>query len=734
MTKAFWKIARLGLPLALVGYVLLCPDAQPAAQTRRTQRYVPGLTDSVYSVQFSPDSGTLAIARGARGPGRLELWDVETGKLTRVIKGFDGVVWSVSFAPDGKTIVTGSGGARTDTLPEKRSRRFTELKWWDVETGELKQQKEMTGDNRLSVTAYYSPDGKSLATVESSSTISMFVPGFDLNGDRFPGFPSTFRSYVSYNADLRLRDARTGEVVLKLKSGVTSYERSFFGNDGSSDEGSPFARRAQRLPVLFSPDGQIVANWNQGEIRLWNSSSAEEIRKLRDFKGRLNGAAFSPDSRFLAAAITRGEVKDNKRVFTSHVLIYDLATGEITRNLAVDTNAISSLAFSLNGTQLLIGGSRFDATRSTGTLELVSIQKGSLGGAYLDEDGGVQSLVLSPNFRSLALQTSPSTVKLLDTSTWQVKQTFDDTSDTDSAKAFARSHILSLKSVPAVAFSSDGKTVTGGIEQDGVRIWDVKTGEVKTRFAEDEGSGSIMAIASNGTIVGEVGADETVRLWNPTLGEKKTVLMSGGPVSAIALSADGATLAVGYPDRVVLLNTITGGPVQTLTGPSGQQTKINCLVFSADGRTLASGDDGKVEVWDLATGKIGETIETSGSVTALRFAPDSRTLAGGSQDGSVNLWDLQTGALSSQLRKHSVAVNAIAFSTAGDLMATGGDDRSVIIWETATGKARRTLKGHDLTVTSLAFSPDNSLLACGAGNASVVLWDVQSGKLNRVLR
>jgi len=739
MTKALSRIARFGLPATLVGYALLCAVVQfAAAQTRRPQRYVPGLSDSVYSIQFSPDSRTLAIARGARGPGRLELWDVETGKLTRVIKGFDGVVWSVSFAPDGKTIVTGSGGDRTDTLPERRSRRFTELKWWDVETGELKQQREMTGDNRLSVTAYYSPDGKSLATVESSSTISIFVPGFDLTGDRFPGFPSTFRRYVSYSADLRLRDARTGEVVLKLKSGVTSFERSSFGSEGRSNEVWPFARRSQRLPLVFSPDGQIVASWNPGEIRLWNASTAEEIRKLKDFKGRLNGAAFSPDSRFLAAGITRAEVKNNQRLFRSHVLIYDLATGENTKKLAVATEAISSLAFSRTGTQLLIGGSQIDGDRNTGTVELVSIQKGSLGSAHNEADGGVQSLVLSPNARSLALQTSPSTVKLLDTLTWEVKQTFDDTSDTDSASAFARSHILSVKSVPAIAFSSDGKTVTGGIEQDGVRIWDVRTGEVKKQLAEDEDSGSIMAVSSNGTIVGEVGADETLRLWNPTLGEKKTVLMSGGPVSALALAPDGATLAVAYPNQIVLLNTVTGKPAQALPiQTSGQQstvTKINCMVFSADGRTLAAGEDLRIVIWDLATRQIRKTLEPSGSVTALRFAPDGRTLAGGSQDGTVSLWDLQTGVLSSQLKKHSGAVNAIAFSTAGDLMATGGDDRTVIIWETATGKARRTLKGHDLAVTSLAFSPDASLLACGSGNASVVLWDVQSGKLNRVLR
>lgn len=739
MAKALRKIARFVLPVALVGSALLCASAQPAAQTRRPERYVTGLTDSVYSIQFSPDSRTLAMARGARGPGRLELWDVETGKLKRVIRGFDGVVWSVSFAPDGKTIITGSGGSRTDTLPARHSRRFTELKWWDVETGELKRQMEMTGDRRLSVEAFYSPDGKSLATIEYSATISTLVPGFEsASGNRLPGYPFTFRTYTTYSADLRLRDARTGEVVLKLKGGLanlaTMYDRSLYGSGGMSDEALSFAWRYRRLPLAFSPDGQIVANWNQRELRLWNGSSGEEMRKLKDFRGRLSAAAFSPHSRFLAAGITRVSIKNDKRFFRSQALIYDMSTGEMTKTLDLATDAISSLAFSPNGNQLLVGGSRYSADRSTGTVELVSIQKGSLGGAYIDEEEGVQSLLLSPNARIVALQTSPSTVKLLDTLTWEVKRTFDDTSDPESDKEIGRSRILSLQSVPAIAFSSDGKTVTGGIEQDGVKLWDVRTGEVKKQLAVDEDSGSIMAISANGTIVGEVGADETLRLWNMTLGEEKTVLTSGGPVSALALSSDGITMAVGYPNRIVLLNTFTGEPVQTLKGQQSQSTKINCMVFSADGRALASSEDGRVEIWDLATGQIRKTIEPSGTVTALRFAADGRTLASGSQDGSVSLWDLQTGILSLQLRKHTAAVNAIAFSTAGDLMATGGDDSRVIIWETGTGKARRTLKGHDLAVTSLAFSPDANLLACGSGNASVVLWDVQTGKLNRVLR
>src|SRR5260370_20079415 len=110
-------------------------DAQ-TRQTRRPSRIA--AADVIYSFQFSPDGRTLALARGANGPGRVELWDVETGTLRHAIKGFDGAVWSVSFAPDGKSLVTGGIGYHTNKIQEKLARRdhrtFAELKWWDTQT------------------------------------------------------------------------------------------------------------------------------------------------------------------------------------------------------------------------------------------------------------------------------------------------------------------------------------------------------------------------------------------------------------------------------------------------------------------------------------------------------------------------------------------------------------------------------------------------------------------------
>jgi WD40 repeat protein len=338
---------------------------------------------------------------------------------------------------------------------------------------------------------------------------------------------------------------------------------------------------------------------------------------------------------------------------------------------------------------------------------------------------------MSPNGQLVAFQTDVSNVHLVDTQSWKIKLSFDETSDGSSSNTTGRRFLLSLKSIMALAFAADGKTISGEIEQGGIKQWDTRTGEVKKQLAEHDDTGSMAATSGDGTMLAEVGSDdETLRVWNVSTGEKKTFPVTDGPVSALAISSDGQRFAVAHPGSVIVQNTASGEVIQKLP-----PQKVDCLSFSDDGRTLATaGEDGTLKIWDLAVGQITKTIPGTDKITALRFGRGGMTLASASGNGNVSLWELETGALRLQLKKHSAAVNAIAFSTDGNLLATGGDDRTVIIWETATGKARRTLKGHDLAVTSLAFSADASLLASGAGNASIVLWDVQTGKLNRVLR
>jgi WD40 repeat protein len=692
------------------------------AQRGDAPRIITDLDDVVFAVSFSPDGNTLAIARGASDPaqryGRIEFWDTQSGSLRHVIKGFDGPVRSISFSPDGRTLVSGSSEYLTGKIQQSTRAMLTttrgELKWWDVQTGDLKRKLTLPSDHTYSLTAAYSPDGKQIALDESSYNFVFMQTssGFDPGGVRAAPMSRGGGRMELFASDLKLLDAQTGAVTFKLD---TSRSGTF----------------------VFSPDGALMAKENGKEIRLWNIQTGREERRLKGFKGSPNTFAFSPDGKYLAVAVTKYYHEDAGRMIrvigSSSVQVFDVRTWQVAFQLP-NIGMVNSMAFEPGGKFLLIGGLIHEQEQAVPGLKLWELQSGKVANFHTggeDFSQAVDSLAISRNGGLLAFKSGPDVVQVIDTQSWKVKYSFDKNSDPDHERPASR-FLLTLKRVIALGFSRDGTSISGQIEGNGIKRWDSRTGEVKKRFSDQESDNAIGEVSEDGTKAAGMREDGTLYVRDLITGEQRTLTAPGPAPSAFILSANGETLAIAYSHRLILLSTITGKTVRSIDSPL---TKADRIAFSVDGSMVAATDEnGAIRTWELESGQGLPAIASAARTTALRFAPGNRILATASEDGSVNLWDLRSGALSSRLQKHSGAVNAIAFSSDGTLMATGGDDRTVIIWEMAKGKARRTLKGHDLTVTSLAFSPDGSILASGSGNASVVLWNVSNGQLNRVLR
>ena len=136
-------------------------------------------------------------------------------------------------------------------------------------------------------------------------------------------------------------------------------------------------------------------------------------------------------------------------------------------------------------------------------------------------------------------------------------------------------------------------------------------------------------------------------LQDARAGSAWALIRIGAPVTAIAFSPSGDTLAVGGSDGVARLWDLRTHRefVPPLRGHEGT---VFSLAFSRDGKTLAAGVGGRtvqaVQLWDLRTGKLkGKPIRQadSESVTGVGFSRDGTRVASFTPS-RLTLWDVRT--------------------------------------------------------------------------------------------
>jgi cytochrome c len=281
--------------------------------------------------------------------------------------------------------------------------------------------------------------------------------------------------------------------------------------------------------------------------------------------------------------------------------------------------------------------------------------------------------------------------------------------------------------VRTLAIAADGKSaISGSFDTSAIR-WSLEKGAASEVLRFHDGAVNAVALLRDGRAASS-GEDTRIAIWRP--GEAKPVAVLEGhkaPVSSLAVSPDGATLASASWDHTARLwplsGAATGGEARVL---EGHKDNVNGVAFTPDGKSLVTaGYDATLRVWPIAGGA-PEVITLPTPLNTVAIAPDGEIVAAGA-DGKVYFLTAN-GKLRGEVEVGTVPIIAVTISADGKLVAAAGIRGSVAIIDRATRNIERTLVGPGLPVWSVAFFPDSRTLLTGGTDRMIRRWDAIKGE------
>jgi WD40 repeat protein len=680
-------------------------------------------------------------------------WNLTNNTVERQFAGHAGAATAVAISPNGETMATGSADHT--------------VRFWEMSNG---KEKALLGAHGGEVTALaLSPAGPQFLSASADGTVKVWG---------LPGAPPKLFTHLDQVTSVAL--SPDGSLLL---TGCTDKQARLWNlGSGNMDRAFPGQTLAV-TSVAFSPDGQMVAAGSADKsLMIWQAADAKEVKKFADLPAAVTSVAFQADK--TPATLVAAGLAD------STIRLFDLGQGKEVKTLKGHTGPVSAVGFTAKGDQVVSASadgtvqvwSVADGT-STAKLDYGSpvnafaltkdaarIAAGGVGktvktwtladgkpGPAIPTPAEVRALRWNADGSRLVVGGADNQARIYE-SDGRVVEFFPHEGAVLSvafhpdgkriiaagADKTARVWTLSLLwqglhagPVRTVVFSPKGDQVISAGDDRIIKIWNAADGKPVRSIAAHDGAVTGIAMTPDGARIVSAGADSRLKVWtatptnpgSPAEDKPAAVFSLGAPPERLALSPNGARVAVGLADKtqssVGVYDLATGKELVSLAEHAGP---VRALVFQGDNRTLISaGDDKTARLSDVAVGPVFEAH--AGGVAGLAFHPNGTQALTGGADRTVKLWNLASGKEPSVARTFgplSDPVSAVVFSRSGNRIGAAAG-KTIKVWATGDGKDALTL-AHPAAVKSLSFSPDEAKLVTGSADNLTRIFDATTGQ------
>ena len=608
-------------------------------------------SDIINALEVSPDGYSFVTASA---DGTACVWEIQGGKMLFCATSPDAVE-DAAFSPDGKIVVTGDQSGQVMILDAKTGEVQNTFNYdvpvWNVnispngktlaiarddgrieiiDLGKRKFSYELLTFGSLYVTAF-SPDGQWIAAGSTEGTITIW----NLSDGRVVNGPSHKGEVleIAFSPDSsRLISGGSDSVAFMILVNTGQELFHIVNEDWVED-------------LTFSPDGSwFVTASDDQRVRVWDTNTGEErVRVLQD--GFMSSVEVSPNGQWLA---TTG--------YDKTVRVWNAATGAEMLRIPLNGNG-NTLAFSGDGKYLLSGD-------QDGNIDVWDISTLPPSLKYLQMDSVASNVKYSPsgdwmiasdetkiwlvdnkqlatpgrivkNPAILKFDASITDVIVSPDSKWIAVSTDDGSVGIYNVSSRSRKTLKEFSDVPAIAFSSDSLRLITGDPEGTVQTWDLTTGKLAADLFEGENSVTEMAVSAN---LLAVGFQDKILILDAETGDTITELDSPGDHQLLAFNADGSLLAANNSSGQVYIWQKQGNEFELLHNIPSESA--NSMMFDPQGSHLYVGALDNVYILDPFTGYEISRIHTKGAVTGMSFSLEGDTLATASMK-VVQFWDVQ---------------------------------------------------------------------------------------------